>query len=85
MAGMQRDLKTAQRIGAVVQGKVAAHDLAGVRAASAGRGAGSRTGGAAGHDVASVHQARYGVGKLLRQEREKVQAGVAEGEEECHG
>jgi DNA-directed RNA polymerase specialized sigma24 family protein len=38
-----------------------------------------------GMSVACVHQARYSVGKLLRQEREKVQAGVAEGEEECHG
>ena len=84
LAGMQRDLTEAQRIEALVQGKVRARTwqafvlraLEGVPAREVAE--------RLGMSVAGVHQARYSVGKLLQHEGAKVQAGRAEGGEERH-
>jgi RNA polymerase sigma-70 factor (ECF subfamily) len=83
LAGMQRDLTEAQRIEAVVQGKVRARTWQAFVLRALEEVPAREVAQRLGMSVASVHQARYSVGKLLQQEGAKLQAGQAEGEE-CH-
>jgi RNA polymerase sigma-70 factor (ECF subfamily) len=84
LAGMQRDLQAAQRIEEAVRGKVGgktwqAFVLRALEELPA-REVAERLGMTAG----CVHQARYSVGKLLRQEADRRRAGPAAEGEECH-
>jgi RNA polymerase sigma-70 factor, ECF subfamily len=84
LAGMQRDLREAQRIEAVVQGKVRARTWQAFVLRALEEVPAREVAQRLGMSVASVHQARYSVGKLLQQEGAKALAGGAEGAEECH-
>jgi RNA polymerase sigma factor (sigma-70 family) len=84
LAGMQRDLREAQRIEAVVQGKVRAKTWQAFVLRALEEVPVHEVAQRLGMSVAGVHQARYSVGKLLQQEGEKTQAGRVEGGEDCH-
>jgi RNA polymerase sigma-70 factor (ECF subfamily) len=84
LAGMQRDLAAAQRIEAVVQGKVRARTWQAFVLRALEEVPAREVAERLGMSVASVHQARYSVGKLLQQEGAKAMAGRAECGEESH-